>query len=137
MSAFNNRWKCGVCSRVVRPEDLVVDGFVLEVIKATSDASGRPTCDSVREGCAGESGGERAQVHLDKRTLDWSVDPSDYASGSGEESEGEGGGGLSNTKEEEEVGFSGRRCGVLFMGRIGLRMNLFGSRARGPYRLKD
>ncbi|EER00037.1 sumo ligase, putative [Perkinsus marinus ATCC 50983] len=90
MSAFNNRWKCGVCSRVVRPEDLVVDGFVLEVIKATSDASGRPTCDS---------------VHLDKRTLDWSVDPSDYASGSGEESEGEGaggGGGLSNTKEEEE-----------------------------------
>ncbi|KAF4690934.1 hypothetical protein FOZ60_016537 [Perkinsus olseni] len=47
MSAFNNRWKCGVCSRVVRPEDLVVDGFVLDVIKATADASGRPTCDSV------------------------------------------------------------------------------------------
>ncbi|KAF4656618.1 hypothetical protein FOL46_007739 [Perkinsus olseni] len=86
MSAFNNRWKCGVCSRVVRPDDLVVDGFVLDVIKATADASGRPTCDS---------------VHLDKRTLDWSVDPSDYASGS-DDGDSEGEEGRTSTKKEEE-----------------------------------
>ncbi|KAF4667331.1 hypothetical protein FOL47_003617 [Perkinsus chesapeaki] len=92
MSAFNNRWKCGVCSKVVRPEDLVVDGFVLDVIKATADASGVPTCDS---------------VHLDKRTLDWAVDPSDYASGDDDDyNETDDNGEQLVTKNEDEDGGS-------------------------------
>lgn len=37
MSAFNNRWMCPVCSLIVRPTDLRVDGYVQSILTSTSE----------------------------------------------------------------------------------------------------
>lgn len=38
MRAFNNRWTCPVCSNVLHPSDLRIDGFVERVLADTSEA---------------------------------------------------------------------------------------------------
>jgi len=38
MRAFNNRWTCPVCSNVLHPGDLRIDGFVEKVLNETSEA---------------------------------------------------------------------------------------------------
>jgi len=37
MRAFNNRWKCPVCTLILRPDDLTFDPYVDEVLAATSE----------------------------------------------------------------------------------------------------
>ncbi|CDR95355.1 MIZ zinc finger domain containing protein, putative [Babesia bigemina] len=35
MSTFNKRWKCPECPLTVKPMDLVIDGYMLEILKST------------------------------------------------------------------------------------------------------
>ncbi|CAL1140520.1 unnamed protein product [Cladocopium goreaui] len=35
MAAFNNRWSCPVCNKRVRPEELLIDGFVEDILQKT------------------------------------------------------------------------------------------------------
>lgn len=35
MAAFNNRWKCAVCDAVLRPDKILIDGFILAILRAT------------------------------------------------------------------------------------------------------
>eukprot|EP01067_Filipodium_phascolosomae_P005149 Filipodium_phascolosomae@DN318_c0_g1_i1.p1 len=37
LKAMNNRWKCGVCSQYVRPQDLEVDGWVQGILNTTQE----------------------------------------------------------------------------------------------------
>merc|ERR1712118_646287 len=36
MASLKKRWQCAVCSRIIKPSDLVVDSFNMEVLKGTA-----------------------------------------------------------------------------------------------------
>ncbi|KAF4649701.1 hypothetical protein FOL47_001805 [Perkinsus chesapeaki] len=56
MAAFNNRWKCAVCDAVLRPDEILIDGYLLDILRATEDS-------------------EVEEVFVTKSTAQWRTQP--------------------------------------------------------------
>ncbi|EER06762.1 sumo ligase, putative [Perkinsus marinus ATCC 50983] len=59
MAAFNNRWKCAVCDAVLRPDKILIDGFILAILRATK-------------------GTQAEEVFVTKSTAEWSLYPPNH-----------------------------------------------------------
>ncbi|KAF4659976.1 hypothetical protein FOL46_006359 [Perkinsus olseni] len=56
MGAFNNRWKCAICDTVLRPDAMLIDGYILGILRSTEDS-------------------QAEEVFVTKATAEWSVSP--------------------------------------------------------------
>ena len=70
------RWICPVCSKIVRPEDLIVDEFVLDAINSAKSVVGLD-----------EYGGFLKRLKLDIQRGEWEVMPDEEAEGEGSDDE--------------------------------------------------
>jgi hypothetical protein len=70
------RWICPVCSKIVRPEDLIVDEFVHDAIKKAKDVIGLD-----------DYGSFMKRLKLDMNSGQWEVLPDEEAEGEGSEDE--------------------------------------------------